>query len=374
MAGIAFRNIYVNYDLVRGWSGDGVHVDWYNPQDGLNLKNLRIDNLWFFDFEAGFKSVSARQIAQTESNFNLVLSFLRDGENMLRRDKGELVGRNAFLFQYLRTPNFFKEDYAKCMGRKTLSFLSRYKGRDYFTVIEKDFEILKGHLAAMGDIAAMAAVESLDLEAALLYAPEGKKFVVGCNPVSTFNPFFEKRFASAKMNDKAYDIYGAVMVLPVSPEISIMLYDDSVYSLSTSDKIVLPENDVDLLNIAQIYNSDIDGGVVYSSLDTSYLDSLKKRLGNLPFREGFAWFTPERYPESMLLSVMSIREEAMKNLAKYAKAPLREYVKKVRVYDDELDDFSPDRGNHLMELMNYGLSLVGVEGKMSFDTIEVEEE
>ncbi len=370
MADIAFRNIYVNYDLLRGWSEDGVHVDWYNPVDGESERGKEIESLYYFEFQAGFKSFAAMQIARCDHNFRIVLDALRNGDNMLLREKGDLVARNAFLFQYLRTPNFFKEDYAKCMGRRALSFLSSYKGRDYFTVVENDFEVLKGHLSAMPDIAMTAAMESLDLEAALLHAPEGKKFVLGCNPVSTFNPFFEKRFATTKMDDKAYDIYGSVMVLPVSPDVSIMLYDSSVYSLSS---YVLTQDDVDLLNIAQVYNSDIDGGVVYSSVDTSYLDALKDRLSDLPFRDGFCWFTPERYPISMLLSVMSVKDEAKKNLAKYAKSPLRKHVRKVREYKEE-NLSSHFSGEALQSVMNYALSLVGVDHKMECETMALDEE
>lgn len=373
MAEVSFRDIYVNHDLLSAWSSDGVNVDWYNPVDRVSTQKTKIESLYYFDFKGGFRSFSVMQIERTDINFRHVLSFLRDGDNMLVRKRGDFVARNAFLFQYLRTPNFFKEDYSKCMGRKTLPFLSRFKGRSYFTDVEEDFVVLKGHLAAMSDFALTSALESMDLEAALLHAPEGKSFVVGPNPVSTFNPFFEKRFAVTKMDDKAYDLYGSVMILPVSPSLSVMLYDDSIYSLSSPDNIVLSPEDVDLLNVAQIYNADIDGGVVYSGLDTSYLDSLRDKLADTPYREAYAWFTPERYPVPMLLSVMSINEEAQKNLVKYAKAPLREHVKKVRAFSSSAHANRRDGDNPKLDLINYTLSLIGVDHDIVCEEHEIEE-
>ncbi len=364
METIDFKNTYVNRDLLKRWSSDGRRVNWYNPVDKTGTENTEIEELYYFFFH-DMPPVVPAMVNNNDDYFLESIEEIEDGENVYERESLNLKARTSFMFQYLRTPSFFKEDYSRCMGPKTLEFLNRYKGRSYFTVVEKDFEVLKGHLESMADCTFSSTLEMLDLEGVILSAPLGRSFVVGATPVIMMNPYFEKRYASAKIEDKPYDIMGAVMVLPVSPSTAVMLYDSLLYDVDATDgKAVLSEYDVDRINTAEIYNSDIDGGVVYSGLDTSYLDSLKDKISDTPFRSGYAWFTAARYPISMLLSIMKIKDEEQKNISKNAKKPLRDYVVSMREHNKMLNKRRyKDMGEKMADKLNYASSLLGMDGK-----------
>ncbi len=364
METIDFKNTYVNRDLLKRWSADGERVNWYNPVDKTGTENTEIEELYYFFFH-DMRPVVLAMVDNNDDNFLASLEDIEYGENVFKRESLNLKARTSFMFQYLRTPSFFKEDYSRCMGPKTLSFLNRFKGRSYFTVVEKDFEVLKGHLETMANCTLSSTLEMFDLEGIILSVPEGKSFVVGATPVIMMNPYFEKRYASTKMDDKPYDIMGAVMILPVSPKTAVMLYDSLIYDVDCEDgKAVLSEEDVDKINTAEIYNSDIDGGVVYSGLDTSYLDSLKDKISDTPFRAGYAWFTAARYPISMLLSIMKIKDEEQKNISKNAKKPLRDYVVSMREHDKMLERRRyNDFGDKMVDKLNYASSLLGIDGQ-----------
>ncbi len=370
MGKIDFKNNYVNHNLLRGWSEDGRVVDWYNPVDKEGLKETEIDDLYYFNFHS-IESYVAAVVSNHDGYFEETLREISSGDNPFESNSFNMKARTSFMFQYLRTPSFFKEDYARCSGAKTLNFLNRYKGRSYFTVVEKDFEVLKDYLGTMGQFTLTATLETMDLEGIILSAAEGTSFVVGAVPVIMMNPYFEKRYASTKMEDKPYDIIGAVMVLPVSPETAVMLYDKNTYDVAAEDgKAMLSKEDVDLLNIAEIYNSDIDGGVVYSGVGKGYLDSLKERIFDTPFRSGYAWFTSSRYPVSMLLSIMTIKQSAEKEMQKNAKKPLREYVVKIREHEKKQEyKHYMNHGQRMLDRMNYASALLGTDHK--FEEVEV---
>lgn len=349
---IIYKNNYVNHNLIALWSDDEECVKWYNPVDKKGDENKKIDSLHNFIFN-DYNTFVPMQVGYIDDCFDTLLDVVSSG-NVSIMDSYPV--RNAFLFQYLRNPSFYKRDYSKCTGEKALKFLNRFKGRSYFLDVETDLHLTKDYLRFIADMSPKAAVEILDLKAVLLRAPEGSSFILGSDPLMALNPYFEKRFAKTKLEDRTYDLTGVAMVLPVTPDISVMLYDDGVYDINSTERsLVLSKDDVDIINKVEMYNSDIDGGVVYKDVDREYLDDLSFSLGVSRYRAGYGWFTETRYPFTTLLSVLSIRKSAADNIAKNAKAPVRDYVLKIRQY---VDNHESVYGKNLGDLLKYASSLL----------------
>ncbi len=325
-----FRNRYVHRDIVKAWSGDGSHVSFYNPLTKENPESRELDSLYYFDYPE-FDGRTAEEIERLENFLSLTLSALKSGNPGIIRDANE-AGRSSLLFQHTRLPIFNKFDYIKYgNGVESLRELKAIRGRDYFS--SSYVELCAGFLKRVADLASSDSIALMDLEAVILVPSDGMSFILGPSAFNAMNPYFEKRFVRCPYVDKDYDIKGAVLVLPFEPEKALMLYDPSVYELTvkSGSTLVLSPSDTDILNMIQIYNSDIDG-VVYKG-DKENLDRLTSLIGTPSYRDGYEWTRGDRFPFSSLLSFMSVRNEAQSDLKKNVKSPLRPFVRAMREYD-----------------------------------------
>lgn len=350
-----FRNYYVHRDLLKAWSDDGVVVSFYNPVTKEEAAKREIDSLYYFDYP-DFLPQSVKLVEANENFLSITLKALKDGSLNITREPTE-AGRRSLLFQYTRLPIFNKFDYIKYGdGNESLRTLKALKGRDYFTESEYIVKLSQDFLVRVAEFAGTDSFALMDLKAKFLVPSDGKSFIIGPSASNVLNPYFEKRFMKCEYVDKSYDIIGAVMILPFEPERALMLYDSSVYDLSQEgDTIALSPSDTDILNMVQIYNSDIDG-VVYKG-ESTYLDKLTSKIGAPYTRDGYDWNRSDRFPFPTLLSFMSVNDEGKKNLKKNLKSPLRPLVRKVREHFNGTT-FDPDNREDAMHLYLYAKSII----------------
>lgn len=325
-----FRNWYVHREIVKAWSDEKGYLSFYNPITREKPETRELDSLYYFDYPK-FDNETAQKIARLEDYLSMTLSALKSGNTGIIRDANE-AGRSSLLFQHTRLPIFNKIDYIKYgIKDESLQTLKKIKGRDYFSSSFDD--LCAGFLKRVADLASGDSIALMDLEAVILVPSDGMSFILGPSAFNAMNPYFEKRFVRCPYVDKAYDIRGAVLVLPFEPEKALMLYDPSVYELraGSGSAVVLTPADTDILNMIQIYNSDIDG-VVYKGSEEN-LDRIRGLIGTPYYRDGYEWMRGDRFPFSSLLSFMSVRNEAERDLKKNVKSSLRPFVRAMREYD-----------------------------------------
>lgn len=328
-----FRNHYVHPELLKPWSDDGSHVSVYNPITKEKPETRKIDSLYYFDYPK-FDSATAEEVRRLEDYLSMTLSALGAGNLNIIKDATE-AARSSLLFQHTRLPLFNKIDYIKYgNGEESLRELKSLKGIKYYS--SNYVDLCADFLRRVTNFALFDSIALMDLDAIFLASPEGRGFITGPSAFNAMNPYFEKRFIKCRYVDKAYDLKGAILVLPLEPGKALMLYDPSIYLISRrGSTVVLTAEDIDILNMIQIYNSDIDG-VVYKG-EPEELDRLLEKMGTLCSRDGYEWMRGDRFPFSSLLSFMSVRDDAQKNIKKNVASPLRPFVGAMREYDSARD-------------------------------------
>ena len=340
---MAERYNFISRDLIREWSEDGERVSWCNPSRKESKRNCSPEDLFFFDYPY---IPGKETIKRYESYMRLTISMLKSGNVSSFRSEN-VAARDAVLFQYMRTPTYHKLDFAHYGKPGDVAYLNRYRGYDFFSE-EDDYNLSVGFMEEkiLPWIEELS-LSLLDLEPVLLHAPEGKSFILGAHPVNILNPFFEKRFVKFSYAYKLYDICGAVVVMPVTPSLALCLIDRNIYGMRVKgNDIVLTGNDVDLLNMVQLYNADRDGGVVYKG-DEEYLYSLTKKLGSTPYRDAIMWQKGYAFPFEVSLSFFEVKDGAQKLLSKFIKNPIRPFVVAMSSYFEGNRNVSSE--NNLIE-------------------------
>ena len=330
-----YKGYYVNSDIIKGWSEDGKSVMWCNPEKGEEGRSVDVDSLYYLEL-SHFPEDTAVLINQIEEYSRALITGLRSGEKT-GLDAVDTDQREPFFFEYVRSLSAFKTGYARYMGEKVLKLMNEYKGLDYFTVIEPTLTTVIDNLKTAAKFSPLLSLPIIDLKSRMLYAPEGKSFIVGASPINVINPYFEKKFVKYSNEDRPTVLKGTIMILPLSPEKSVCLYDSAIYEFKEGDeaKTVISESDVDLLNRLQIFTSEIDGGVVYSGDMEPYIKKLSQSFTSKPYRTGYEWLRADKYPFWTMLSVLKIKDEAQKELGKNVKEPLRPITVAVKEYDAE---------------------------------------
>lgn len=328
-----YVNHYVDRDILKGWSDDDRSVMWCNPVEGKEGRRVDIDNIYTLTLPT-FPDETEFKIKIAEDFFASTLNALRSGEKKVL-DPVDTNEREPFYFEYLRALSCFKFDYARYMGEKVLRNMNEYKGLAYYTVIEPSLGTVITHTKNSLELGSIFSLPIMDLKSVMLHAPEGSSFIVGATPINVINPYFEKRFYKADKEAKITVYKGTMMVLPISPSLSICLYDSDVYDFEgDGESVVLSIGDVDILNKVQLFSSEIDGGVVYSGSE-EYIRKLKNDFPVKPYRTGRDWLRADRYPFWTMLSVMKVKDEAASALQKNLKSPMRQFPLLIKNYDAE---------------------------------------
>ncbi len=351
-----YRNYYLDSNLIGAWSDDRETVGYYNPLTKEDGGKRRIDSIFYYDYPT-FPQRDVDSVERLKGYFALTLSSLKSGSVNLFRE-GTEVARQSLLFQHTRLPFFNKIDYIKYGYNNSLKELNGLKGRSYFERDDYHIEISGQFYSRVINFVEFDSIEIMDLTPVLLDAPVGLSFVIGGSPFNLMNPYFEKRFVKTGFVDKNYDMKGTVMVLPLTPERALMLFDGSIYVAPDKKVITLTPSDVDILNKVQIYNGDMDG-VVYKG-DKAYLDSIFSTIKNNPYRDGYEWTCGYRFPFTTLLSFMSIKDEAVREMSKNVKAPIRPFVYDIREfeYGNGMSESRPNGMENLNKRYEYAKALI----------------
>ena len=93
-----------------------------------------------------------------------------------------------------------------------------------------------------------------DLRIGLLESNRNIPFILGQNPVIRLNPFLQGK--GWKWSTQGLALKGIMMIMPISPNYSVILYDNHCYALkNTSPKWVISDDDVSFLNRLQYFNT-----------------------------------------------------------------------------------------------------------------------
>jgi len=94
----------------------------------------------------------------------------------------------------------------------------------------------------------------LDLRIGLLESNGRIPFILGQNPVIRLNPFLQGK--SWEWSTQGLAFKGLMIIMPISPKYSVVLYDNFRYNLINKyPKWIISDNDVDFLNRLQYFNT-----------------------------------------------------------------------------------------------------------------------
>jgi hypothetical protein len=94
----------------------------------------------------------------------------------------------------------------------------------------------------------------LDLRMGLLESNGNIHFILGQNPVIRLNPFLQEK--GWKWSTQGLALKGLLIIMPISPKYSVILYDNFCYKLKNkSPKWIISDDDVNLLNRLQYFNT-----------------------------------------------------------------------------------------------------------------------
>ncbi|HEX4823268.1 MAG TPA: DUF4238 domain-containing protein [Candidatus Polarisedimenticolaceae bacterium] len=133
--------------------------------------------------------------------------------------------------------------------RKALGPMSPELVRDGWSGPISSVEAMRLALGVVNE----AAHGLVDLHMRTLVAPTGVRFVTSDDPVFLYNQFCEGVHGTGVLGIAQR---GLQVFLPVSPEVTVMLFDPAVYKLASGDAIAVTARDVEMLNGLQVLSAD----------------------------------------------------------------------------------------------------------------------
>jgi hypothetical protein len=122
----------------------------------------------------------------------------------------------------------------------------------------------------------------LDLHIGLLESDNRTPFVLGQNPVIRLNPFLKAK--GWRGSTQGLILKGAMIIMPISPQYSVILYDNHCYTfVNKNPKWKIDNNDINLLNYLQYLNTNECIYFNYNS-DINYYNNVSHETQ--AFREG----------------------------------------------------------------------------------------
>ena len=95
----------------------------------------------------------------------------------------------------------------------------------------------------------------MDLRIGLLESNQNNPFVIGQNPVIRLNPFLQTK--GWKFSTQGLILKGVMIIMPISSQFSVILYDCYRYTLvNKKPEWLINEDDINLLNRLQYLNTD----------------------------------------------------------------------------------------------------------------------
>ncbi len=262
---------------------------------------------------------------------NLLPAFLRGEVDSLKVD--ELISaREILLFYLLQTPTgvFSSDNMFSSLAYSIETFLDPKTKKETKEIIRTD-DVKEALVQMM-----IYGIDLLDMEAVILSSPSKSSFLLGPFPFTLINPYFSKAEHAKYIDAQVFELRGSVIVLPLSPERALCIYDRDTYTPVEEDGIAyLTKEDIDMLNSAMLYNSGDCGGVIH----TCGIDYINELYGNLDdmdfFREIYLEDTLDVYPFSTALSVLKVIKEAEEEFEIRQKDFIRPFVEAMLDYDEK---------------------------------------
>ena len=214
----------------------------------------------------GSDQVLENTFQQIEAGFSSALKKLSQGDVRLTPEEDAFT-KIFIILQRNRTPSAANAHNAVLDAnvKNLASHDSKFKNKlDRFSVSLSDpFPLLV-------EQASRAAKYLSDLRVGLLENEASMPFVIGEHPVVILNPFlFEKKWHGSK---QGIGVKGTFIVMPISPQKTLAMYDPVRYKLSNFKRIInVSGEDVDKLNLCQFLQT---SGCIYCDRPID-IDTLK---------------------------------------------------------------------------------------------------
>lgn len=326
-----YKHYYVPQALVKNWSDDGKHASWYNPMKEKRIENGNITR-YFHENLLDFPDGIAATIDSLDEFFVEMLPSLLDGEVDCLKADIAASPREVIIFMLLRAPMpvFSPDIILERMLDDFSAMFSRSSRK------ENKEKMRSSEIKRAFNQMTVYGLDLLDMEAVILSAPEGSSFVLGAIPVTSINPYFSQDKPDLFPGVQTFEIWGSVLILPLTPGKALCIYDPETYTVEEKDGFcALRKEDVDMLNTAALYNSNDIGGVIHVCGE-DYLDDLYGKLDNEDdFRGASSLGGEDEFPFSTDLPVLKVTKEAEEKRAERKKSLLREYISRLVDYDDE---------------------------------------
>lgn len=256
--------------------GRGKAIDLYNIQSKVFRSEAKLKTQAYRDYFYGKDNETEKALGVIESEAASVIRCVLGKEEPPRRYTKEHLALMLFtIFQRERTlsaarekneifGDFMNELYALEKGIDPKSMIARLKYKEPSRVSLS--------------VAAKMQFIAWDLAYKLIVNKTDTPFITSDNPVVLYNQYLEQRKKYG--SNTGYASKGLEIFIPISPKISIMFYDESVYKVGyrkRSTVEVYNENDVKALNSLQYLNAEEN---VYFTEDVqrSYIDGLDGSL------------------------------------------------------------------------------------------------
>ena len=257
---------YIPEIITRQWSSDGRTIDYVELNDDT-LYSTPISEAFTTDiaWDISPDALDNTDVFGNES-FTSVITSLAAGDS-------PLSGRPDYWTIMLILSEFYSNPFS--FGRYDSILSESMKGvkntrENVERVSEEVKRKLSGKMTASELItlrrnAVFAVPYLFDLTPAILSSSEGDSFILAADPLLLFNPLFPGRTNSI---DTSFHSNGTVLMMPLTPQRMLCLYDRNVYKLMSG---VLSHEDTFLFNRITFLSSPVSVVKDYETRDKSSL-------------------------------------------------------------------------------------------------------
>ena len=264
---------YIPSYIVRNWAG----------------KDDRVKFNTSFETKTYVSPVDEMYIERLSNNRNLdpecanYLKFKPLVEDVMRLSHGDTATFSNDLFNIAVLFLFIYNTNPYGYGRFASLMVDEVSRMDSAQLLESDAsglsEKVRGRLSETRDVEELLKKQSeaflmasyiLDLKSVLVEAA-GTGFLLSSSPL-----FFGNPYNKAAFNDivEPYTRRGAVFFMPISPKLTVCLYDGDIYKVNkTEDRVLLSKEDTLLINS---YIINVADDVCYTSTDEEYFSFKEK--------------------------------------------------------------------------------------------------
>ena len=228
--------------------------------------------------------------------------------SLVLSDEEKLHMKLFIMYQLNRTPGSIDltNDSIDSMVKNVASHDKFLKDR-----LSEFYAVLKEPYMFQFSIATKTLHVILDLRIGLLESNGKIPFILGQNPVIRLNPFLQEK--DWKWSTQGLALKGLIVIMPINPKYSVVLYDDFCYILiNRSPKWIISDDDVNFLNRLQYFNTN---ECIYFSY-TPVMDTYKQLA-----------IETQKYRDNIRVSIdlFSIKENQDGSKKKIVKSGLIEY-------------------------------------------------